>query len=463
LAREAVTGFNGGMLTEEALILLATLVAAGVLVLGVAELMWPAAPRRRLRRERPTDRLALPLLPSVAADDVGVVGDVRGPAVVKPAQPDADEQPLASAPTSDPPVLDTPDAGVAEEPPRAVEPAETERKPKRRASMPVRAQRVLPIETCLGMYHDRRFKEVVSLGSAALQVRARMAPVSDRPHEAAALYDLVGLSKQELGDREGARDAFVAAIHDADSSRLPTYVAHLVALAGNPADEMPDSTAPDAHVARVRALNGWVVALEEALRAVPGDETLIATLAAVREALSPACEQIVAASSAEIGQLTAQAIRSVQDGKDGEALETLERAERLAAALPAEAVAEERREELQRRLWWGYTKVGLRRCEVRNFDGAVEPLFHALQLGGIDEERAGETRAALVRALEGAVDTRWTAIEQFGVADGAALRSELEKLTAVLHSATERGLTQGDLAGAFAKLASLEQSLPRTS
>jgi hypothetical protein len=100
---------------------------------------------------------------------------------------------------------------------------------------------------------------------------------------------------------------------------------------------------------------------------------------------------------------------------------------------------------------------------VGNFDGAVEPLFHALQVGGIDEERAAETRAALVRALEGAVDTRWAAIEQFGITDAGALRSELEKLTAVLHSAAERGLTPEDLAGAFAKVTHLEQSLSQAS
>jgi hypothetical protein len=325
-----------------------------------------------------------------------------------------------------------------------------------------------------------------------------MASVCDRPHEAAALYDLVGLSKQQLGDREGARDAFVAAIHDADSSVLPTYVSHLVALVGDPADIAPEPVDGDAEIARVRELRAWIVALDEALGSVPGEPTLIAALAAFREALSPACERIVgsvsangdaeearalvaetladqampaewrerlceqltAASSAEIGQLTAQAIRSVQDGKDAEALEILERAERLAGSLPVGAVADERREEFERRLWWGYTKVGARRCEVRDYDGAVEPLFHALHLGGIDADRLEETRAVLVRALEGAVDSRWAAIEQFGVTDSATLRSELEKLTAVLHSATERGLTQEDLAGAFAKLASVEHSLP---
>jgi hypothetical protein len=498
LVRAAITGFNGAMLTEEALLLLATLVAAGLLVLGVVELVWPSTPRRRARGERraPSARATSPFASAPIAEDA--------PAMVPSPPVTMDEPTVAAAPSSEPPAVGTPDAGAVEEPPRALEPAlphaattEPERRPKRRTSMPARAQRVLPIETCLGMFNDGRFKEVVSLGSAALQVRARMASVCDRPHEAAALHDLVGLAKQHLGDRDGARDAFLAAIHDAEPSLRDAYIGHLVALVGDAASGGPGPMDTEAEIVRVRELRGWVVALGDALSVAPGNDALAQALGAIRDALSPACERIVgcvgaegereeartlvaetladpampaawrerlceqltAASSAEIGQLTAQAIRSVQDGKDGEALETLERAERLAAALPDGAVTDERREEFERRLWWGYTKVGLRRCEVRDFDGAVEPLFRALHLGGIDPDRAGETRAALVRALEGAVEARWAAIEQFGVTDRGALRSELEKLSAALHGAAARGLSEEDLAGVFAKVAHLEQSL----
>jgi hypothetical protein len=368
---------------------------------------------------------------------------------------------------------------------------------------------VLPIETCLGMYKEGRFREVVSLGSAALQVRARLAAVSDRRQEAAALQDLVGLAKEQLGDRAGAREAFLAAVRDAEPSERATYVEHLVALAagveagaGEPAEA--DAAAPaggEADVERVRELRAWLGVLDDVRADAPDAQAVAVAEAAVREALAPACERLVArvaagdaddqvrtlvahtladeamtaawrerlyeqlaaASSAEIGQLTAQAIRSVQDGRDDAALEALERAERLAAALPNGAVGDERREELERRLWWGYTKVGLRRCEVQDFDGAIDPLFHALHLGGIDEDRLGETRAALVRALEGAVDTRWAALQQFGAVDPAALHGEIEKLAAVLRGATERGLTEDDLAGAFAKVADLDRSLAQTS
>lgn len=356
---------------------------------------------------------------------------------------------------------------------------------------------VLPIDTCRAMYRDGRFAEVVSLGSAALEVHARLAAVSDRPHEAAALLDLVGLSKQELGDRDGARAAFHAAILDAEAAVRPTYVRRLVTLAGQLVARAGEPADGEADAARVRALRGCAVALEDALGAEPGDEGVLAAQAAVRDALSPVCERLVArvvsgesddreralvlevladeampaawrdrlreqlaaASSAEIGQLTAHAIRSVQDGRDGEALEALERAERLAAALPSDAVADERREEFERRLWWGYTKVGMRRVEVGNFDGALEPLFRALRLGGIDEERLGETRSALVRALDGVVDTRWPAIQQLGAADAGAARVEIEKLSALLRTSTERGLTSEELGDTFAKVTHLGQTL----
>jgi hypothetical protein len=170
-------------------------------------------------------------------------------------------------------------------------------------------------------------------------------------------------------------------------------------------------------------------------------------------------EQLASASSAEIGQLTAQAIRSVQDGKDGEALAALERAERLAESLPSGAVTDERREEFERRLWWGYTKVGLRRVEVSRFEDALEPLFRALRLSGIDEERLGETRSALVRALDGLVDVRGPAIQKLGAEDVGAAQVQVEKLWALLRSATERGIDQDDLSDAFAKVTHLGETL----
>lgn len=545
-----LTGLMGGMLTEEALILLATLGAAGLLALGIMELAWPSAPPRAERRSRvSSSRFVLPSLdePLSARDDeetrltpdplphvepllprVEPVLRVDALPVVEPEPPAVSE---ASA-------LEEPSAPTLSVPPPVVEPAtprrSTPRLPRtprsstvRRASRPAgdsapgddvmsasspgtssveepalreltpepepTRARVLPVDTCLAMYNDGRYTEVVSLGSAALEVHARLAAVSDRPDEASALFDLVGLSKQELGDYPGARTAFRAAIRDAAPRVRPTYIAHLVGLIGRVTEGASVPADAEAEAERVRELRAYGAALDEACAAAPAETAAATAQQSVSEALSAACERLVsrvaagegdpetralvmeiladdvmpgawrermreqlaAASSAEIGQLTAQAIRNVQDGKDGEALEALERAERLAAALPPGAVTDERREEFDRRLWWGYTKVGLRRVETENFEGAVEPLFHAIHLGGIDEERLAETRGVLVRAVEGVVDTRGPAIQRLAVEDPSAAKEEIARLSELLRSASDRGLTAEHLGEAFAKVAQL--------
>src|SRR5206468_10201241 len=71
--------------------------------------------------------------------------------------------------------------------------------------------------------------------------------------------------------------------------------------------------------------------------------------------------------SGEIGQLTAQAIRSMQEARETEALGALERAERLLESVHDEALPPKRREEVDRRLWWSYNKLGLRRVEAGAF------------------------------------------------------------------------------------------------
>jgi len=538
------------MLTEEALILLATLVASGLLALGVLELAWPSAPRRPERRVRVTSPARFPVLPVseplaipdderpiIAAEPVPFVepSPVVEPAAEPIVEPLASVEPAAPAvePPAPAPALADPEPVIVPEP--VAEPLATRRAngtpraprasrtptPRRASARPradaapvdpvastpgapgireVMAQaepprpRVLPVDTCLAMYNERRFAEVVSLGSAALEVHARLAAGSTRSDDdAAALFDLVGLSKQELGDGAGARAAFHGAIRAATPAMRATYVEHLVKLVGGLLDGVGEPADVETEAERVRELRASAAALDDALAALPAAETVVPVHGAVREALSSACErlaalvaageggeharailleavaddampapwrervreQLAAASSAEIGQLTAQAIRSVQDGKDGDALAALEHAEQLAAALPPGAVTDERREEFDRRLWWGYTKVGVRRVEIENYEGAIDPLFRAFHLGGVDQERLAETRGVLVRALDGLVETRAPAIQQLAAEDASAARHEIAKLSALLRAATERGLTTEELGEAFAKVAAL--------
>src|SRR5262249_35950289 len=53
----------------------------------------------------------------------------------------------------------------------------------------------------------------------------------------------------------------------------------------------------------------------------------------------------------EVGQLTADAIRRMQEGKEEECLAALDRAESLLGTIPEEGIAPKRRQELERRLW----------------------------------------------------------------------------------------------------------------
>ena len=496
------------MLTEEALILLATVGASGLLVLGVVELVWPARPRRPgarrgceastsaivTRRLEAAKTLAAP--PEMSARDATALTEPVAPAPVEASTVDA---PLETAPpASDDPLLTTTESDpisdeppVADDAPRARPVAPMGAPP--RGSGEVRPQ-VLPIDTCRTMYEEGRFAEVVSLGSAALEVHAGLAAVSHRPYEAAALLDLVGLAKHALGDHPGACAAFEAAILGADPAARPSHIRHLVTA-------VRVLCAPDvawtSDTTRVRELRACLEALDHALTAAPDNDDALAARADVQDALSAAADEPTrdarmdgsaaagpdlagtsidernappawrdrlrderaAASSAEIGQLTAHAIRSVQEGNDAEALAALARAEHLAEALPSDAVTDERREEFERRLWWGYSKVGLRRIETESFEGALDPLFRALRFGSADDDRAAETRGALVRALEGVVEAGVPEILRLGARDARAARQALERLSEILRTASEHGVRSDELEDLFAALRDVQPRL----
>src|SRR3989449_2769322 len=158
----------------------------------------------------------------------------------------------------------------------------------------------------------------------------------------------------------------------------------------------------------------------------------------------------------EIGQLTAQAIRSMQEARESEALASLRRAEELLETIPDEALPPKRREEVDQRLWWGYTRLGVRRLEAGDYEDAVDPLVPALKLPHVRPDRQSETRAALVRALEGVADLRALSIRQLndaGDRDGAVLRTET--LPELLQSCTEPGISTEELSDVFGRIGPL--------
>jgi hypothetical protein len=74
-----------------------------------------------------------------------------------------------------------------------------------------------------------------------------------------------------------------------------------------------------------------------------------------------------------------------------------------------------------------------------------------------------ETIALLVRALDGAADARALAIRELADAgDREAALVQCDKLWALLRSATEMGLTQGDLISVFGKAQRLFENLGRS-
>jgi tetratricopeptide (TPR) repeat protein len=355
------------------------------------------------------------------------------------------------------------------------------------------------VEICFAIYREQRFSDVIDRAADALTAGPDGRPLSD-PQERAALWSLLALARQALGEETAARTAVENAIEAAPESDRPTYQRQLASLAESVAQGLmleaqrhgsPDS---DDTLGMLRSAVAW---LECGAIAVPTDERLTDVLASARAVLWPAWERTVVALaqrqdfraarrllrealaepsfpaaraetfkelfsgtfSGEIGQLTAQAIRSMQEARESDALTALQRAETLLDTLSTEALPPARREEVDRRLWWGYNKLGTRRLDSGDYQAALEPLFHALGYD-VGPARREETVALLVRALDGMADTRALAIRELADAgDREAAVVQCDKLWAQLRSATEMGLTQADLDGTFTKVQRLFASL----
>jgi tetratricopeptide (TPR) repeat protein len=303
-----------------------------------------------------------------------------------------------------------------------------------------------------------------------------------------------------MGERDGARAAFEEAMAVAPSQDRATWQQHLAALArevGNELMAQAQSGTADAEE-RVTTLHAALTWLEGAAAAAPADVALQDAAAAARRTLWPTYEQAVGellqrqdyqvarrllrqalgeedcpnqlqasfremlstTYSGEVGQLTAEAIKRMQEGREEEALATLDRAEAVLGAVPEGALVAKRRHELERRLWWSYTKVGLRRVEGGLHEEALPPLLHALGYDSVGPERREETKAPLVRALEAMVTARSPLIQRMtadGDREGALLLCD--KLWSFMRTALERGLTREELSHALTRTQTLYEKL----
>ena len=504
--------------------------ACALLILGIIELIWPSKPRHPVRRSP-----APPARPAPAAQ----AATEAPPAVQsKPAAARAAAEPgprrrrskvspharrhAGTAVAAKPVVATTarsawathrpapaPPAPVLSEvavpaPPEAAPPEPVRLEASAAPTAPEAAPAPKPaldpllVETCFSLYQERCYEEVIALGGDALAKLLAEALTEDGRHDTAALWSVVALAKQALGDEDGARDALEAALAICPGAERPTYRQHLAALALNTAQAWlarAHSHETDDCVTALRAALAWVA---RGLDVVPADDRLHHAGVDARRALWPAYEQAVhkllqrqefeearrllrealddpelPASRAgefqellsgtfggEIGQLTAQAIRSMQEERESEALASLQRAEELLAAIPDEALPPKRREEVDQRLWWGYTRLGIRRVESGEYEAAIEPLVRALRFVDINPDRQAETRAALVRAIEGVSDVRTLSIRQLadeGNRDEAVLRTEA--LRELLRRCLDVGVSEEDLSVPFARTRRLVEEL----
>src|SRR5207244_9525099 len=142
----------------------------------------------------------------------------------------------------------------------------------------------------------------------------------------------------------------------------------------------------------------------------------------------------------EIGQPPPQTIHIIQEGREAEAVATLQRAQKLLDAIPTDALPPARRDEVDQRLWWGYAELGSRRLDAGDYEEALDPLVHALGFTSIGPERQAETRAAVVRALEGIAAVRALSIRRLAAAGS---REEASVAAGALHGVVERGLEWG--------------------
>jgi tetratricopeptide (TPR) repeat protein len=404
--------------------------------------------------------------------------------VLRPAIPD---EPLAEQPPTDPAPPAPIEAATGTPPPPGVS-AEIETKLSRDTPL---------VEHCFALYQERRFDEVLSVGQPALAEMQRP-PAAGTPRETAALWSVVGLAKQALGDDDGAHAALESSIACAVEPERSTYRRHLATLALEAAQaRLVRAGSHDAgeRMAVIRTAIAWT---ERGLAAVPADPGLTDARAASHEALWQAYEQAATALlqrqefpgarqilhealadpklpaaraagfrgllsgtfGSEIGQLTAQAILGMQEGRESEALGALQRAEELLRTIPTDALPPRRRDEVDQRLWWGYAELGSRRLDAGDYEEALDPLIHALRFTSIGAERQAETRSAVVRTLEGIAAVRALSIRRLAEAGS---RDEAIVAAGELHGLVKRGLELGlsedDLLAAFARVRRLCEEL----
>lgn len=131
---------------------------------------------------------------------------------------------------------------------------------------------------------------------------------------------------------------------------------------------------------------------------------------------------------------------------------SMETARVLLDSRPAAALPPPVRLRIGRRLWRGHTRLGLRRWRAGEFDAAVETLFQALSVPGIDDRRRRLARDLLVRTLEDMAGQSLELIPQLlGDGDRAAALGRAHRLLTQIRRARDEGVSAEDLAVAASR------------
>lgn len=146
--------------------------------------------------------------------------------------------------------------------------------------------------------------------------------------------------------------------------------------------------------------------------------------------------------------------RALRRGGGGEApLEGALEVTRVMLDAPVtETLPGERRRRVSARLWRGHTRLGLRRWRAGTFEPAVESLFRALAVRGIDERRRRLARDLLVRTLEDMAGQSLEVIPQLlGASERAVALGQAQRLLDHVRRGREEGVAAEDLAVAASR------------
>jgi hypothetical protein len=148
---------------------------------------------------------------------------------------------------------------------------------------------------------------------------------------------------------------------------------------------------------------------------------------------------------------------------EGPLASSLEVARVVLAAPVAQGLPREQRRRVTGRLWRGHIRLGLRRWRAGTFETAVESLFQALGVQGIDERRRRLARDLLVRTLEDMAGENLELIPQLlGEGDRAVALGQAQRLLEHIRRTRDEGVSAEDLAVAASRARQLLEHIEHT-